>query len=154
MALEIERKFLVTGVGWRTDDGQRIVQGYLNRDKARTVRVRIAGNDAFLTIKGVSIGATRVEFEYPVPLADAEAMLALCDGPLIDKVRRRVPFGGLIWEVDEFAGDNAGLVVAEVELSSEDQAFDLPPWVGEEVTHDARYFNSNLAIRPYSRWTR
>ncbi|MCB2019003.1 MAG: CYTH domain-containing protein [Hydrogenophaga sp.] len=154
MALEIERKFLVTGVGWRTDDGQRIVQGYLNRDKARTVRVRIAGNDAFLTIKGVSIGATRVEFEYPVPLADAEAMLALCDGPLIDKVRRRVPFGGLIWEVDEFAGDNAGLVVAEVELSCEDQAFDLPPWVGEEVTHDARYFNSNLAIRPYSRWTR
>lgn len=152
MPVEIERKFLVTGTAWRSPDGQRIVQGYLNRDKARTVRVRIAGPLAFLTIKGATTGASRAEFEYPVPLADAEALLGLCDGPLIDKVRHRVAFGGLLWEVDEFLGDNAGLVVAEVELASEDQAVDLPPWVGEEVTHDHRYFNSNLATHPFSQW--
>jgi adenylate cyclase len=152
MATEIERKFLVTGSAWRTSDGQRIVQGYLNRDKARTVRVRIAGPQAFLTIKGATVGASRAEFEYPIPLADAEALLGLCDGPLIDKVRHRVALGGLLWEVDEFLGDNAGLVVAEVELVSEDQAVDLPPWVGDEVTHDHRYFNSNLASHPFSRW--
>lgn len=152
MATEIERKFLVTGSAWRTSDGQRIVQGYLNRDKARTVRVRIAGPQAFLTIKGATVGASRAEFEYPIPLADAEALLGLCDGPLIDKVRHRVALGGLLWEVDEFLGDNAGLVVAEVELVSEDQAVDLPPWVGDEVTHDHRYFNSNLASHPFGRW--
>lgn len=154
MATEIERKFLVTGSAWRSPDGQRIVQGYLNRDKARTVRVRIAGPQAFLTIKGATTGATRAEFEYPIPLADAEALLGLCDGPLIDKVRHRVAFGGLLWEVDEFLGDNAGLVVAEVELDREDQAIDLPPWVCEEVTHDPRYFNSNLALQPFQRWSR
>lgn len=152
MPVEIERKFLVAGTAWRTPDGQRIVQGYLNRDKARTVRVRIAGSQAFLTIKGATTGATRAEFEYPIPLADAEALLGLCDGPLIDKVRHRVAFGGLLWEVDEFLGENAGLVVAEVELASEDQTVDLPPWVGEEVTHDPRYFNSSLATRPFRQW--
>ena len=154
MPLEIERKFLVTGTAWRSPDGQRIVQGYLNRDKARTVRVRIAGPQAFLTIKGATTGASRAEFEYPVPLADAEALLGLCDGPLIDKVRHRVAFGGLLWEVDEFLGENAGLVVAEVELASVDQAVDLPLWVGEEVTHDPRYFNSSLSHQPFQRWSR
>lgn len=148
MPLEIERKFLVTGTAWRTPDGQRLVQGYLNRDKARTVRVRIAGPLAFLTIKGATTGASRAEFEYPVPLADAEALLALCEGPLIEKIRHRVAFGGLLWEVDEFLGHLAGLVVAEVELDREDQTVDLPPWVGAEVTHDPRYFNSNLVNRP------
>ena len=148
MPLEIERKFLVTGTAWRSPDAQRLVQGYLSRDKARTVRVRIAGPLAFLTIKGATSGASRVEFEYPIPLADAEALLGLCEGPLIDKVRHRVAFGGLLWEVDEVLGENAGLVVAEVELEREDQAVDLPPWVGEEVTHDPRYFNSNLVNRP------
>lgn len=152
MPVEIERKFLVTGTAWRTPDGQRLVQGYLNRDKARTVRVRIAGQQAFLTIKGATTGATRAEFEYPIPPADAEALLGLCDGPLIDKVRHRVAFGGLLWEVDEFLGENAGLVVAEVELASEDHAVYLPPWVGEEVTHDPRYFNSSLAAHPFARW--
>lgn len=152
MATEIERKFLVTGQDWRRPDAQRLVQGYLNRDKARTVRVRIAGEAAFLTIKGLTSGATRPEFEYPVPLADAQAMLAMCDGPLIDKWRHRVVFGGLLWEVDEFVGENAGLVVAEVELESEDQSFERPPWVGEEVTHDSRYFNACLASHPFARW--
>lgn len=152
MGTEIERKFLVTGTDWRTAVGQRIVQGYLNRDKQRTVRVRIAGAQAFLTIKGMTSGATRAEFEYPIPLADAEALLALCDGPLIDKIRHRVDHEGLVWEVDEFFGDNAGLVVAEVELSSEDQAVALPSWVTTEVTADSRYFNSSLATHPFRRW--
>ena len=154
MGTEIERKFLVTGTAWRTPDGQRIVQGYLNRDKARTVRVRIAGALAFLTVKGPTTGATRAEFEYPIPLADAEALLGLCDGPLIDKVRHRIGFGNLLWEVDEFFGDNAGLVVAEVELASEDQAIERPSWVGQEVTSDSRYFNANLAAHPFNRWGR
>lgn len=152
MPIEIERKFRVTGTAWRMADGQRICQGYLNRDQHRTVRVRVAGAQAFLTIKGVTTGATRAEFEYAIPLADAEALLALCDGPLIDKVRHRVEHGGLLWEIDEFLGDNAGLVVAEVELASEDQPVALPPWVTEEVTTDSRYFNSSLATHPFNRW--
>lgn len=152
MGTEIERKFLVRGSGWQTDAPQRIVQGYLNRDKARTVRVRIAGAEAFLTIKGVTTGATRAEFEYPIPLADAEALLALCDGPLIDKLRHRVAHGGLLWEIDQFLGDNAGLVVAEVELASEDQTVALPPWVADEVTGDRRYYNSSLATQPFFQW--
>lgn len=152
MPTEIERKFLVQGTDWQTATGQRICQGYLNRDKHRTVRVRITGEQAFLTVKGISKGASRAEFEYAIPLADAEALLALCDGPLIEKIRHQVQHAGLTWEVDEFLGENAGLVVAEVELESEDQAFELPSWVSDEVTTDARYFNSSLATLPYSRW--
>lgn len=153
MAVEIERKFLVQGDAWRPGaQGVRYVQGYLNRDKARTVRVRLAGAQGFLTIKGESVGATRAEFEYPIPLADAQALLALCEAPLIDKTRYAIPVGGTLWEVDEFAGDNAGLVLAEVELPSEDAAFERPSWLGMEVTHDARYFNSNLSRHPYGRW--
>lgn len=154
MGIEIERKFLVHGDGWRTAQPQRIVQAYLSRDKQRTVRVRIAGSDAFLTIKGLTQGATRAEFEYPIPLADAEAMLPLCDGPRVEKLRHRLPHGGLTWEVDEFLGENAGLVVAELELSSEHQPFDRPPWLAEEVTDDARYYNANLAAQPFGRWPR
>lgn len=155
MAIEIERKFLVQGDDWRQGaTGVRYVQGYLNRDKARTVRVRIAGTQGFLTIKGESVGATRAEFEYPVPVEDAQALLALCEGPCIDKTRYRIPLDGRGWEVDVFAGDNAGLVVAEIELPSEDAPFTRPSWLGEEVTHDARYFNSNLSRHPYSRWDR
>jgi adenylate cyclase len=154
MGVEIERKFLVQGGAWRQGTGVRMVQGYLNRDKARTVRVRLAGDAAFLTIKGTSVGATRAEFEYPIPLADAQALLALCDGPLIDKTRYRIPVDSVVWEVDEFAGDNVGLVVAEVELPSEDAVFPKPGWIGEEVTHDARYFNSNLAAHPFVHWGR
>ena len=152
MGIEIERKFLVSGDAWRNNSGVPYRQGYLNRDKARTVRVRIAGDTAFLTIKGKSTGATRAEFEYPVPLEDAQALLALCDGPLIEKTRYIVLYAGHRWEVDEFAGDNAGLVVAELELSAEDEAFEHPAWLGTEVTHDARYFNSNLATHPFRVW--
>jgi adenylate cyclase len=152
MAVEIERKFLVTDGAWRQAPGVPYRQGYLNRDKARTVRVRVAGDAAFLTIKGTSVGATRAEFEYPIPMADAQALLALCDGPLIEKTRHVLTHEGTAWEVDVFAGDNAGLVVAEVELGSEDQPFARPDWLGDEVTQDARYFNSNLASHPFTKW--
>jgi CYTH domain-containing protein len=159
MALEIERKFRVAGEGWRspapgtqTDGGVRYTQGYLNRDKARTVRVRVAGAQGWLTIKGQTHGATRVEFEYPIPLADAQSLLLLCDGTLIDKTRHTLTVGTTVWEVDEFHGDNAGLVVAEVELTAEDQPFDRPDWLGDEVTHDTRYFNSALIAHPFGRW--
>ena len=154
MAVEIERKFLVQGDAWRRGaQGVRYVQGYLNRDKARTVRVRIAGTQGFLTVKGQSVGATRAEFEYPIPVEDAQALLALSDGPCIDKTRYCVPLDGVVWEVDVFAGDNAGLVVAEVELPSEDAPFTRPSWLGAEVTHDARYFNSSLSRHPFGSWT-
>jgi len=152
MPLEIERKFLVTGCAWRTADGVLYRQGYLNRDKQRTVRVRIAGQQAFLTIKGASTGATRVEFEYGIPVGEAAQLLALCDGPLIEKTRHRITAGRHVWEVDEFHGDNAGLVVAEIELGSEDEAFEQPDWVAAEVTEDARYYNSNLAVKPFREW--
>jgi len=152
MPLEIERKFLVTGYAWRSADGVLYRQGYLNRDKQRTVRVRIAGQQAFLTIKGVSTGATRVEFEYGIPVGEAAQLLALCDGPLIEKTRHRITAGRHVWEVDEFHGDNAGLVVAEIELGSEDEAFEQPDWVAAEVTEDARYYNSNLAVKPFREW--
>jgi CYTH domain-containing protein len=156
MGIEIERKFLVQGEAWRRPAPERLTQGYLNRDPARTVRVRVAGvagaEQGFLTIKGRNSGATRAEFEYPVPLADAQALLALCEAPLIDKWRHRVKVGGLLWEVDEFLGDNAGLVVAEVELQHEAQVFERPAWLGPEVTEDPRYFNSALSRQPFSRW--
>lgn len=152
MGLEIERKFLVCGNGWRGGAGVRYTQGYLNRDKNRTVRVRVAGEHGWLTIKGISNGATRAEFEYPIPLTDAQALLSLCDGTLIDKTRYTLALGSTVWEVDEFHGENQGLVVAEVELAAEDQPFDHPVWLGEEVTHDPRYYNSALIAQPYSRW--
>lgn len=156
MAVEIERKFLVADASaqatWRTVPGVAYRQGYLNRDKTRTVRVRIAGDRGFLTIKGENVGATRVEFDYAIPVADAQALLALCEGPLIEKTRHVLVHQGTTWEVDDFAGDNAGLIVAEVELDSEAQAFARPDWLGAEVTHDARYFNSNLASYPFATW--
>jgi adenylate cyclase len=154
MGIEIERKFLVTGDGWRAQAASqtRFSQGYLSRDPARTVRVRIAGEQAFLTIKGATHGATRAEFEYAVPLADAQALLGLCDGPVVEKIRHLCPHEGMTWEVDEFLGANAGLVVAEIELSSETQPFARPAWLGEEVTGDGRYVNANLAVRPYTSW--
>jgi adenylate cyclase len=152
VGIEIERKFLVVGEQWRTATGSLIAQGYLNRDKARTVRVRLSGEKAYLTIKGPSVGVIRPEFEYPIPVRDAQEMLALCDGPVVQKVRHLVPFAGLTWEVDEFLGDNAGLVVAEIELTTENQVFDRPVWLGQEVSDDPRYFNSNLAVVPFSNW--
>lgn len=152
MASEIERKFLVQGDGWRAGVPQRLCQCYLNRDKERTVRVRIAGDKAFLTIKGVTRGATRAEFEYEIPMQDAQQMLALSDGPILEKVRHVLVHEGSRWEVDEFLGDNAGLVIAEIELESEGQPFSRPPWLGQEVTNDRRYYNSNLAGHPYRDW--
>ncbi len=152
MGIEIERKFLVVGDGWRAAPAVPYAQGYLNRDKRRTVRVRIAEGDAWLTIKGQNAGATRAEFDYPIPVADAEQLMALCDGPLVRKTRRRIEHAGHVWEIDEFQGDNAGLVVAEIELPAEDAPFERPPWLGTEVTHDARYFNSSLAAEPFSTW--
>lgn len=153
MATEIERKFLVTGNAWRQDDAISYCQGYLNRDKGRTVRVRVAGDHGYLTIKGETSGTSRAEYEYEIPLADAEELLKMCDGPLVQKIRHLVVHNGFIWEVDEFLGDNAGLVVAEIELESEDQPFDRPEWVGDEVTDDSRYYNSNLAVTPFCRWS-
>ncbi len=152
MATEIERKFLVTGSGWRQPRPRRLVQGYLNRDRERTVRVRIDGEQGFLTVKGVTTGATRSEFEYAIPLPDAEHLLALCETPPIHKLRHAVAFEGMRWDVDEFLGDNAGLVVAEIELADESQPFARPAWLGEEVTRDPRYFNSNLATHSYVTW--
>ena len=154
MGKEIERKFLVRGDAWRSlAKGTSYRQGYLNSVKERTVRIRTIGDKAFLTIKGITVGATRAEYEYEIPLAECNAMLdTLAEKPIINKKRYKVPFGGLTWEVDEFFGDNAGLIVAEVELESEGQTFQKPEWVGEEVTGDPRYFNSNLIKHPFTRW--
>jgi adenylate cyclase len=150
---EIERKYLVRGEAWRElAPGLRYRQGYLSTVKERTVRVRTVGDHGYLTVKGVTIGATRREFEYEIPGGDAVSLLELCEQPLVEKVRYRIPFGGLTWEVDEFEGVNRGLIVAECELSSEDQRIDLPPWIGEEVTGDPRYFNSNLIANPFTTW--
>jgi adenylate cyclase len=153
MGIEIERKFLVKSDGWRAGaEGANYRQGYLSRETGRTVRVRIAGEKAMLTVKGAASGNSRAEFEYGIPVADAVQLLAMCDGPLIEKTRYRVPHAGLVWEIDEFAGENAGLIVAEVELTSEDQAVSLPDWAGEEVSADHRYANSSLSVNPYSQW--
>lgn len=128
-------------------------QGYLSIDKERTVRVRIADAEGTLTIKGITVGATRAEYEYEIPRREAEEMLSdLCLQPIIEKTRHRVRFGGRTWEVDEFTGDNEGLVIAEVELDSEDEGVDLPDWVGDEVTGDPRFYNANLVARPYREW--
>jgi len=154
MGVEIERKFLVRDESWKAQgQGVLLRQGYLSSAPERTVRIRIEGESATLTIKGKSTGATRAEWEYAIPLQDAQALLdGLCERPFIEKKRYRISFEGMVWEVDEFLGENAGLVVAEIELASEDQAFARPGWLGEEVTHDARYFNSSLLRNPYSRW--
>ena len=155
MGLEIERKFLLAGEEWRAlaENSTYYCQGYLYTDKECTVRVRITSDKAFLTIKGPSAGASRLEFEYPLPLGDAKVLLErLARKPLIEKIRHIVSHGGRIWEVDEFLGDNQGLVLAELELESEDQAFDKPAWVGEEVTADPRYFNASLVKAPYRTW--
>ena len=154
MANEIERKFLVVGNAWHeATNGRRYRQGYLSTDSECTVRVRVVGTEGFLTIKGRTRGATRAEYEYPIPVEEADALLDnLCLRPLIEKVRYAIPYQGLVWEVDEFLGDNAGLVVAEVELESETQSIVKPDWVGTEVTDDPRYYNANLVHKPFTRW--
>jgi len=154
MSREIERKYFVVGEAWRSrGTAIRLRQGYLSTVKERTVRVRVAGDAGYLTVKGITRGATRTEFEYEIPVADADLMLdELCERPLIEKTRHLVVHGDLTWEIDEFGGVNTGLVIAEVELEDEAQPIDLPAWVGEEVTADPRYFNANLIAHPYSRW--
>ena len=154
MAKEIERKFLVKSDSWRGQEaGKRYRQGYLSTAKERTVRVRTAGNKGCLTIKGISVGASRSEYEYEIPLADGNEMLdRLCERPLIEKTRYRVPHDGLVWEIDEFEGENSGLIVTEVELKDEHQSVTPPDWVGQEVTGDPRYFNANLVAKPFSKW--
>ena len=154
MGVEIERKFLVADDAWRTlGEPVLLRQGYLSTDPARTVRVRIEGDQGVLTIKSKSEGASRGEWEYPVPLDEAAELLdRLCERPLVEKYRRRIAHAGFTWEVDEFLGENAGLVVAEIELPSEDAAFDKPDWIGQEVTADKRYYNANLIRFPYSTW--
>lgn len=160
MALEIERKFLPANEDWRAlaGPGARYAQGYLLAERGRTVRVRLAadadGERGFLTIKGPA-GASaiaRAEYEYPIPPADARELLTLCLPTPIEKTRYRIPLDGLVWEVDEFHGANAGLVVIEVELASEDQEIALPDWVGREVSRDARYKNAMLSRNPYRNW--
>ena len=155
MGQEIERKFLVSDDGWRAaaTSSTPMRQGYLASDENRTVRVRVAGDRAFVTIKGRAVGLVRPEFEYEIPAADAERILdTLCKRPLIEKVRYTLAAGPHTWEIDVFEGENAGLVVAEIELGSEEEAFEKPEWVGKEVTDDPRYFNSNLVARPYRAW--
>ena len=161
MGIEIERKFRVVDDRWRSQvvKSVRMAQGYINdmaalRDGRQnaSVRVRIAGDEAFLNLKSRELGRSRQEFDYPIPVPDAQALLALCVGGAIDKVRHYIPHGALTWEVDEFAGDNAGLVVAELELPAVDTEFGRPDWLGREVTDEQRFYNLALAERPYSRW--
>jgi adenylate cyclase len=154
MGKEIERKFLVDGNDWRKAPGATYRQGYLSTAKERTVRVRVTDDQGYVTIKGVSKGATRVEYEYEIPMQDAQEMLdTLCERPLIEKRRYKINYRGLTWEVDAFLGENEGLVLAEVELESEDQTVERPPWIGQDVTDDPRYFNVNLVRRPYRDWS-
>lgn len=155
MAIEIERKFLVRNDSWRVQaqPGQRYRQGYLATDAHSSVRVRVVGEQGYLNIKSATLGVTRMEFEYKIPWQDAEEMLdRLCEQPLIEKMRYIVEHAGHTWEIDVFEGDNAGLVVAEIELHNQDEAFELPDWAGEEVSHDPRYYNVSLVKHPYKDW--
>lgn len=154
MGVEIERKFLVADDSWRAGaTGSLLCQGYISTDPERIVRVRIEGNTACLTIKSKSTGISCGEWEYSIPLDEARALLdQVCQRPLIEKQRYRIARDGVVWEVDEFFGDNAGLVVAEVELNSEEQTFVRPSWLGEEVSHDRRYANASLIRNPFKNW--
>lgn len=163
MATEIERKFLVKGDQWRRRSqpeaslatGTLYRQGYLSTKKECSVRVRLVDNQGYLTIKGLTQGCSRTEYEYPIPAEDAQEMLDnLCQAPLIEKTRYKIEYAGLIWEVDEFAGENQGLIIAEVELTEENQSIELPNWIDKEVSDDARYFNANLVQYPYNQWSK
>ena len=162
MGIEIERKFLVRGDAWRAQAQRsvRMGQGYINDQSAlqsgaqkASVRIRIAGEEAHLNLKSRELGHTRQEFEYAIPVADAEALLALCVGGHVEKTRHFVLHAGHTWEVDEFSGENTGLIVAELELESADATFEKPSWAGAEVTDEARFYNLALAARPFSQWT-
>ncbi|MCD4746982.1 MAG: CYTH domain-containing protein [Bacteroidales bacterium] len=154
MGKEIERKFLIKNDEYKKfAKGAYYHQGYLNSDKERIVRIRIIDDKGFITVKGISVGPTRQEYEYEIPFSEAKEMLnQLCEKPTIEKYRYKIPLGEFVWEIDEFHGKNEGLVVGEIELKSEDQKFLKPDWVGKEVTDDPKYFNSNLVKNPYSKW--
>ncbi len=154
MGIEIERKFLVKDDLWKefADPPVSCYQGYLSADKEKTVRVRIIGDQAYLTVKGVTTGLTRAEFEYEIPVSDAQDLLELC-GDVVQKTRALVRHQGMIWEIDVFEGSNDGLVLAEVELDTEDQPIELPSWVGLEVSDDKRYYNACLAKHPFTTWS-
>jgi len=151
---EIEKKFLVTSSAWKRQAAGRLYrQGYLSTDPKRTVRIRVVGEQGVLTVKGERIGDTAPEFEYPIPVADARRLLeTLCLRPLVEKTRYSIDHQGHTWEVDEFHGDNEGLVIAEIELAAEGERFERPEWIGGEVTKDVRYTNANLVEHPYSTW--
>ncbi len=153
MGIEIERKFLVRDLSVLAGHaGVRLSQGYLSFDPDRTVRVRVAENAAWLTIKSRGKGISRAEFEYEIPVEEARQLMEFCTGSVVDKTRHKITHAGHLWEVDVFHGDNDGLVVAEVELDSEEEEVELPPWIGAEVSDDPRYFNAKLAREPYRDW--
>lgn len=155
MAIEIERKFLVNKERWnKQNKGNGIFyrQGYILTDPAKTIRVRVGAGKGFLTIKGASVGAARPEYEYEIPVSDAlEIMDKFCDAD-VSKTRYKINYRGKIWEVDEFSGNNEGLILAEIELEDESETFDLPDWIGEEVTEQEQYYNSNLSVKPFKSW--
>lgn len=155
MAVEIERKFLVANDSWREKATKKTLfkQAYLNSTPERTVRVRIAGDAAFLTIKGKNQGLSRAEFEYAIPVTEAESLLALCETPALEKYRYLVQHEAHLWEIDEFFGVNDGLIVAEIELTTEAESFIKPEWLGTEVSGDKRYYNSYLSHTPYTKWS-
>lgn len=152
--IEIERKFLVKNKDYKFNSEENlIVQGYLNSDKERTVRIRISNNKGFITIKSKTEGISRKEFEYEIPIHEAKDILEnICEKPIIKKMRYKVDFEGYIWEIDEFLNENEGLILAEIELKDENDIFEKPEWVGEEVSNDPRYFNSSLISFPYEKW--
>lgn len=153
MPIEIERKFLLNNDNWRKGaSGTDYRQGYLSVDPQRSVRIRLNGEQAWLSIKGAAEGIARPEFEYPIPFADAEAIIDLCLPSVIEKTRYVIKLGRHSWEIDEFHGANEGLLLAEIELEHADEAFEKPDWLGEEVTHDPRYYNAALSANPYGRW--
>lgn len=154
MPIEIERKFLLKNDSWRASVNQKVEirQGYLSTDKERNIRVRVKGGKGFLTIKGKTNHISRKEFEYEIPKVEAEELLALCHIPLIEKIRYEIPIGELTWEIDEFFGENTGLIIAEIELEDEHQELEFPSWIGKEVSSDTRYFNSSLVNHPFKNW--
>lgn len=156
MAIETERKFLVLSDCYKTEaeSSSRIAQGYIGTVPGRTVRIRIRGDRGYITIKGNSTpdGLSRYEWEKEIPLSEAEELMALCQKGIIEKTRFLVPFGGHVFEVDEFYGDNEGLTLAEIELGSPDELFERPSWLGKEVTGDARYYNKMLGVKPFKDW--
>ncbi|MGH6636319.1 MAG: CYTH domain-containing protein [Gammaproteobacteria bacterium] len=154
MGQEIERKFLVQNDRWRLFGavGVRYVQGYLANNQRCSIRVRVAGENAWLNIKSADLGVSRIEFDYSVPAAEATEILALCERPLIEKNRYRVLHAGREWEIDVFEGDNQGLVIAELELTAVDEGFEKPDWVGKDVSDDPRYYNVRLVKHPYKDW--